>query len=390
MSASFEFPVYPILALLAAVVVVVPLPWHLQAWNSGTCLFMLWTAIGCMNYGINAIIWRADVIDRAPVWCDISSRIIVAVGVGIPAASLCINRRLYKIASVTAVTITKAEKHRAVLIDLAIAFGIPVAQLIAEFVISGHRYDLYEQIGCYPFIYNTPLTFPLFSVWPIVIGLCSAVYCTLALRAFAVRRAQFSRYLAATSSLTIGRYFRLMAIATAELMCTTPIAAYGLYLNATSPIYPWISFSDTHFDYSRVDQYPSVVWKMSTSAVISFEFSRWSVVFCALLFFAFFGFADEARRHYSKVLAPLVNLVCRLRHNEPSHQVFATQKDVFRNVSVGSLPVYYPSTMSLPTEKGDRPPRLHLDFESESVDLSPPPTAYAGSFRSLSLRGVAV
>ena len=42
---------------------------------------------------------------------------------------------------------------------------------------SGHRYDIYEQVGCYPYIYNTPLTFPLVLVWPIIIGLCSAVYC---------------------------------------------------------------------------------------------------------------------------------------------------------------------------------------------------------------------
>ena len=113
-----------------------------------------------------------------------------------------------------------------------------------------------------------------------------------------------------------------MAIATAELAFTTPIAAYGLYLNATSTIYPWISFADTHFNYSHVDQYPTVIWKMSSSAIISFEFSRWSVVFCALLFFAFFGFADEARRNYNKFFAPVINLVRRVTPTRPSHQMF--------------------------------------------------------------------
>ena len=68
---NFEYPAYPILALIAAVLVVVPFPWHLQAWNSGTCLFMIWTSLGCLNYAVNAIVWRADVFDRAPVWCDI-------------------------------------------------------------------------------------------------------------------------------------------------------------------------------------------------------------------------------------------------------------------------------------------------------------------------------
>ncbi|OBZ74475.1 Pheromone B alpha 1 receptor [Grifola frondosa] len=178
---NLEYPAYPILALFAFVIVLVPLPWHFQAWNSGTCLFMMWTALSCLNLGVNSIVWRNDAIDRAPVWCDISSRIIVAVGVAIPCSSLCINRRLYKIASVKTVTISRSDKRRAVAVDLAIALGVPILQLVMEYIVSGHRYDIFEEIGCYPFIYNTPVAYPLSVVWPVVIGLISAVYCVLTL-----------------------------------------------------------------------------------------------------------------------------------------------------------------------------------------------------------------
>ncbi len=133
----------------------------------------------------------------------------------------------------------------------------------------------------------------------------------LSLRAFALRRAQFNEFLAASSSLTVGRYFRLMAIATIELLCTVPIATYGLTLNAKSPIYPWISFSDTHFGYSRVDQWAAIVWRSSSNAILTFALTRWSTVLCALVFFAFFGFADEARRQYARVLAPFIALYRR-------------------------------------------------------------------------------
>lgn len=40
---------------------------------------------------------------------DIASRLIVGIAVGIPAASLCIIRRLYKIATVQAVTISRGQ-----------------------------------------------------------------------------------------------------------------------------------------------------------------------------------------------------------------------------------------------------------------------------------------
>lgn len=125
MPTDASYPAFSIFAFIAFVLVLIPLPWHFQAWNSGTCLFMIWTAVGCLNLFINSIVWRNNAIDWAPIWCDIctcrsgficfassnsiiASRIIVGLAVAIPAASLCINRRLYKIASCQTVTITRA------------------------------------------------------------------------------------------------------------------------------------------------------------------------------------------------------------------------------------------------------------------------------------------
>lgn len=129
------------------------------------------------------------------------------------------------------------------------------------------------------------------------------------------RRAQFAQYLAANSSLTANRYFRLMALAGIELLFNIPINAYGLYLNITaSPIYPWLGWADAHFDWYQIDQYPAVLWRSSTRTVVTFELSRWAVVFCGLLFFAFFGFADEARKQYR---AAFQRIACLLGFSRP-------------------------------------------------------------------------
>ena len=61
-----------------------------------------------------------------------ATRIQVGLNVAIPACSLCINRRLYKIASVKAVMITREEKRRAVIQDLLICVGIPLLQMISR------------------------------------------------------------------------------------------------------------------------------------------------------------------------------------------------------------------------------------------------------------------
>ena len=65
------YPLFPIASFLGFVLVLVPLPWHLQAWNSGTILFMAWTAIANLNLFINAVVWRDDAILRGGIWCDI-------------------------------------------------------------------------------------------------------------------------------------------------------------------------------------------------------------------------------------------------------------------------------------------------------------------------------
>ena len=106
----------------------------------------------------------------------------------------------------------------------------------------------------------------------------------------------------ANPTLTAYRYMRLMALAAVEILFTIPIATYGMVLNITVyPIQPWISWSDTHFDYSQVNLYPAVLWRMSRVSVISIELSRALPLLCAFVFFAFFGFANEAKRNYRKV-----------------------------------------------------------------------------------------
>ncbi|KAF6745546.1 GPCR fungal pheromone mating factor, partial [Ephemerocybe angulata] len=78
-----------------------PLPWHIQAGNSGTCAYMIWTALSCLNSFVTRLVWKDHARNIAPVWCDIvPSKIIIGVSVGIPASVLCISRRLYTLTAV--------------------------------------------------------------------------------------------------------------------------------------------------------------------------------------------------------------------------------------------------------------------------------------------------
>ena len=135
----------------------------------------------------------------------------------------------------------------------------------------------------------------------------------LTLISFIRRQAQFSQFLSTNSSLTASRYFRLMALACTEILCTTPLAIFQITLNATAaPIMPWVSWEDTHYGFDRVGQIPAVIWRGSHLVVAGLTLTKWSSVICAFIFFIFFGFAAEARRHYSGAFIKLL-LVCRLK-----------------------------------------------------------------------------
>ena len=112
------------------------------------------------------------------------------------ACSLCINRRLYKIATTKAVMVTPTEKRRAVITDLLIGIGIPLLQIVSrtcsysssparwlrgyliEYVVSGHRFNLLEDFGPFPATVAMYPSIPMVFLWPLLIGIVSLYYCS--------------------------------------------------------------------------------------------------------------------------------------------------------------------------------------------------------------------
>ena len=123
----------------------------------------------------------------------------------------------------------------------------------------------------------------------------------MSIRAFKNHFAEFNEVPnAGHSNIDRSCYIRLMCLAAAELICTIPFGCYAIYLNAhDGGMRPWKGWEDTHIYFSRVQQIPSILWRSNKRTEISLELTRWLIVFCAFIFFAFFGFAKEAKKNYS-------------------------------------------------------------------------------------------
>ncbi|KAF9555101.1 STE3-domain-containing protein [Agrocybe pediades] len=298
---AYPNAIFSVFAFIGFLMSFAPFPWQPEAWSIGPCMYMIWTGVSCLNLFINSIIWMGNTNDVAPVWCDISAKLVIGASVGIPAASLTINRRLYYISTgqtASSPTMSRSQKRRTIMCDLAIALGIPVLEMALHYVVQGHRYDIWEDLGCWPTIYGTWLAYLLVFSPPLAIACISTTYGIRSMININRRRTEFNDLLSSHSNLTSRIYIRLMCLAATEAIGTISLSSLSLYLNSKFPLNPWISWEDTHFNFSRVEQIPARFWRSDPINGVNLELSRWLVVLCAFTFFAFFGFADEARKNY--------------------------------------------------------------------------------------------
>jgi pheromone a factor receptor len=122
------------------------------------------------------------------------------------------------------------------------------------------------------------------------------------------------------------RYLRLMTISLADVFGTIPLATFIIVSYAKGGVDPWKSWADTHRHYSVVIQVAGFVWKNIPEVARSLEVYRWSLVACAFLVFALYGFAVEAREHYYrlyKFLARCIGYSMSTPHGAPHACVLA-------------------------------------------------------------------
>jgi Pheromone A receptor len=67
-----RYPELPALGIIAAILVLVPLPRQIRARNVATIAIMFWLFEDCLANSINAIVWAGNLNDSAPFLCDLS------------------------------------------------------------------------------------------------------------------------------------------------------------------------------------------------------------------------------------------------------------------------------------------------------------------------------
>jgi pheromone a factor receptor len=111
-----------------------------------------------------------------------------------------------------------------------------------------------------------------------------------------------------------------MAISATDILGTIPLGTYVMVFDSKNGIKPWKGWASMHSHYSEVNQVAGFSWKNDPRTATCLEMFRWSLVACAFIFFALFGFAVEAREQcyrLYKLLARRIGTSPSAAHGAP-------------------------------------------------------------------------
>jgi hypothetical protein len=174
--------ILPIFACFGILSTLPPIIWHARNRNIAACGLIFWTVIGNFFSFTNALIWPTN--DVSTWWngagfCDIQAKLQWPIITGGAGALCAIMRNLAIVIDVDRAQIrpSKAQRRRAVTVDLLFCLAYPVFFMGIHYVIQPNRYNIITISGCDASYDNSWPTIALALVWPPIFSIATSYYC---------------------------------------------------------------------------------------------------------------------------------------------------------------------------------------------------------------------
>ncbi len=283
------------LSFFAVILIIPPLCWHIKSGNIPATCLIIWTLIMCLKTFCDNIVWGSSSTFETAwdghIYCDIMNRIQASFQMGILCAVLGIIRRLYLIMSMSKSGLTM-KKWQKVLIELAIAFLMPIYIIIAVSAFQSVRYFILKYGGC-QFSYTATLKGVfMYSIWQVIISLVCSYYAILTLRLYFKQKKDFKDILHCTNSgLNASRFLRLLVFCFIIIMVMFPLALFGFIRD----IFSVVASHKYHINTNTAHKHWKKIFKLNSSQPY---FDRWIYISIAYITFILFGLGNDAREMY--------------------------------------------------------------------------------------------
>jgi len=354
--------IFVVFVSLGILLVAIPLPKALSSGNVGTILLIVWTELASLVQLVNAIRWNGNVENSAPLWCDFSGCFLLVADLALVACAVSINRRLYMIVTLDQ---RRGKKALDMIVDIMLCVAMPCASVALQYVVQRYRYFIFEDIGCLSGVSNNILAFPLVWMLPLLVGIVSATYVYLTLRAYLQL---MNEPMPREGGLMSSWSRRLLAIGVLSTMYGLIPTTISIALLATeSPAKPWPGWDALHATNNVVVRVPARMWQSNPIEAANAQLRRWTTVTLAFVVFGLLGLTSDVKKMYfapfrsvTEQTLSLAQIGIAFRHNEDPELITPRSSR-----SVGHFVPYDKSHTGMDT----RPRRSNLDPEDLQVVL---------------------
>ncbi|VDB87361.1 unnamed protein product [Peniophora sp. CBMAI 1063] len=319
-----SYPLYPIASLVSAALLLLVLltSFIRQSWNLGVAFLCFWLFLQNLTSGISAILWSNNADVKHYIYCDIVSHLDVICSIVKPMSTFIITRRLYLITDLRSVELPSPAARRWNMI-CEWTMGLIVPLVFAGpiyYIVQAARFGVYEGFKCSSALSDSVLTLLLFELWSIVLPLVSLVtyYPRVAL-VFYSQGKLANRFLRSNGSISRLNYFRILALASIDILVTLPLGITTLVLAVLVfrefdvPFY--LGWDFVHSDFEPFSLTYARMKAAGAGSLAQRYCQVWTSPILAFVTFGLFGLTSEACAMYGQ---PFKALGARLGWGSPS------------------------------------------------------------------------
>ncbi|EFI26938.1 pheromone B beta 1 receptor [Coprinopsis cinerea okayama7 len=295
----------PVASFISAALVLVPIPWHWKARNVPTLSLCIWLFVLNVINGVGSIVWAGNTRLVVPAWCDIATKLMIGGNLAIPTSLIALCVQLERLASARDGRLgVLGRAHRRQLLDYGLCLFLPIMYMVLHSIVQGHRFEIFEDFGCYPHVH---VSIPaIFILWlpPLVCLAGSVVLLGCTFRHFVMHRIIFAGHLAESNTLfTQSRFFRSLSMAVVQTVVACGFTAFSIWFSARDGLKPWSSWAEVHAEFG-------IIGLFSREYLRPGEFPMryilwWAVPVSSMLFSVFFVFGEDALEDYRAWLSIL-------------------------------------------------------------------------------------
>ncbi|OCF44175.1 pheromone a factor receptor [Kwoniella heveanensis CBS 569] len=291
-------------SIIAQVLALYPLPWHIRTKNIATLSMIFWMSALNLVHNVNSVVWDQDAEPRARVWGDISVIVIVGYNFALPTSHLLLAKQLESLTSLRphSPLYDDSARRRHRLFDLCITFAAPTIGVLVHLSNMDRRYYVVESYGPLPSTYWNGWGVFWMAVVPIIIAAACAAYTAKALYNIVMRRKQMLSMIATGASVNKEQFVRLMFLTMAELGTCGLRAIFNLMSFHNGP-QPLGHLGPPIHNLTTIESIP--LSAISARGMLVMQLSYFTVIACSYIFFLCFVTSAEVKRFYGTILRRL-------------------------------------------------------------------------------------